>query len=1053
MRINEFEEEFREQTKVFTPAILKTLKTEFWDLRLPYAPAHSSREEIIIGKKDADKGLERAYKLLVVYLSMFANAQSELRRRMGSEIERLIGKVLPTIFILEGGDVDPLLESADVDPLAEHVRARIAAANLSVWPPPDRSLGADGRNAVSGILAQTRVMVVAATASALQSPEVREAWRRARQLGVIVVAISEAPLDQALMDAVPGWMKRSQFLVLDRDWTKILDCLNTVVPATRVPQMAPSPSADSIPRPRELRLLKDTLLASQPASLRVALYGAPGSGKTALAKALAADDDVQSFFTDGILWINASDASNVMDELAKVHLALTGEPSTFTHAGETLSALQSRLGSARCLIVLDNLESTERLRDVAFLPSCRYLMTTNDRRVATAAEGTPLPIGVLELDEAFAILRQVAAIPQDEIGPIIEAVGTLPLALRIVAATATARLTPSTAHLVSEVDATLKAPYAKVFERLTAAERVRAADLVFSTADGSVDVEQVWRIWHVDGLEGMRTLTRLADLALVSIAGDHRTVVLDRYARRAIAAATPERDLNRILDEAMARVPADQFERARRVLCRLVRINDLSDLEPRTIRASELPNDQLDVLDTLARLDVIARGHDVTGEHTVALANAAACRQWQQLRKWIDADREFLGWRQRLGAYVANWQRTNDGGALLVGTLMAEGLQWQAARRDELSDAENAYIRESDRAARSITAAPSFVEPTAKAAGARAWLVGTVVMALIGATALGLYRRTASPPPSTTQVMAVEDPDVSQGDLFASKGDRMLAIRAYSTALARLPRDADLYYKRGVAYARDPNDGAKALEDFNRALELAPTRADVLAARGAVRLSLGDTAGALADLDAAVSRDPRNPQAFYARAGARAATGNRDGAIDDYSTAIKLLPSLANAYLGRAGLYEAVGKRALAISDLDQVVKISDDALTVRTAQGRLAKLGPPMSPETAATVNLQFQNERDKSLADAVAAYLTTRGQKVAAVQHAPATAAQTTTGGEVRFLPQDRAAALRTKEAVQNALADQGIRLELRTTPLATPGATAGRIEVSLPSLVQKQ
>jgi tetratricopeptide (TPR) repeat protein len=1039
-RLNEFEEDFRARTEVFTPTILKTLKTDLWSLQLPYAPSHASLERIIIGQSDADKKLEEAYKRLSVILAMLAPAQAEFRRCMADEIRRVIGYVLPRVVIVA---------EEDHSPVAERIRSRIEAANLGVWPIPERTTAADRCAAIAAILEQARVLVVPATEEDLQSDDVRDAWRRARQLGVWVLPIFDTPPAPDVISRLPGWMRAMPVLSLDRDWSTILTELNKLSPAVRVPQMAPQLPADCVPRQHELEQLKSLLLAEGAKPTRIALYGPPGSGKSTLAKAIASDDDVQTFFTGGILWVAAHQTAKPQDELSKIYLALTGEASTFTSAAEIWGALQPRLSAGRFLVILDDLEGVERLREFGWLSSCRYLITTHDRRVAAMAEATPIEVGPVADAQAREILARSGSLAGDEATRLMDLVGTLPQALKVASATAASQVSGgggvSVTTIADQVDKTLKDVFEKIMARLDPIERERAAVLTFNTDAPSMTLETVAHIWQVDAAEARHTLTRFADLSLVSISEDGHQIELHPYARRLIAMTMPGSNIDKVLDAAFARIPEADRDRARSALCRLVRVNDHADIEPRSIRAVELPADQVRLLASLVSLDIIHVTRDESDE-IVTLAHPAACRQWQQLRKWIQSDREFLGWRQRLDAYVADRHRIGDQGSLLVGALLDEAVRWKSTRDQDLSELEREYIRVSNDAA---------------TRDRRSLLLSRVAMAIVILIFIAFgYMRWRQPvinPVDPVQTVNVppqpsiaDDLDVLQGDRFASRGDYAAAIRSYTNALGRFANNPDLLYKRGVAYSHTPADADKAMADLDVALRQAPGRPDVLAARGAAWLAQNKPQPALKDLDAAIAADQKNAQAFSSRAAARTATGNPTGALDDYTKAIQLAPAFANAYFNRATLYQQEGNTQAAIADLQQVVKLSADSLDVRAAQARLDQLaGKKPPPNSQIGVFVHYQNGDDEKTAIEIVRALAGRGFRAEKPQRV--TPAQATYG-DVRFLAQDRGAALAINEVVQDELADRGYRLRLRQIvlqPTAVPTPRPGRVEVWLPPL----
>ncbi len=93
-----------------------------------------------------------------------------------------------------------------------------------------------------------------------------------------------------------------------------------------------------------------------------------------------------------------------------------------------------------------------------------------------------------------------------------------------------------------------------------------------------------------------------------------------------------------------------------------------------------------------ARLLVTGRD-PAAGRETVEVAHESLIQGWQRLRDWLDEDREFLLWRQRLGSHREDWEKSAgaDTGALLSGGLLAEAGRWQALR-DDWSAEERAYL-------------------------------------------------------------------------------------------------------------------------------------------------------------------------------------------------------------------------------------------------------------------------------------------------------------------------------------------------------------------------
>lgn len=135
---------------------------------------------------------------------------------------------------------------------------------------------------------------------------------------------------------------------------------------------------------------------------------------------------------------------------------------------------------------------------------------------------------------------------------------------------------------------------------------------------------------------------------------------------------------------------------ARRLLTQLVRPGEAAEPTRRMARRADLDERQWALAQRLAatRLVVTARSPD--GEEIVELAHEALIGRWERLRGWVEADRAFRGWQERLRVTLAQWEASGrDQGALLGRVPLAEAEQWLEARPVDIPPAEQALIRAS----------------------------------------------------------------------------------------------------------------------------------------------------------------------------------------------------------------------------------------------------------------------------------------------------------------------------------------------------------------------
>ena len=83
----------------------------------------------------------------------------------------------------------------------------------------------------------------------------------------------------------------------------------------------------------------------------------------------------------------------------------------------------------------------------------------------------------------------------------------------------------------------------------------------------------------------------------------------------------------------------------------------------------------------------------MAGVETVELAHEALIGSWDRLQGWIEADRAFRTWQERLPATMRQWEESGrDEGALLRGAPLAQAEDWLAERDDEMGNVEQEFI-------------------------------------------------------------------------------------------------------------------------------------------------------------------------------------------------------------------------------------------------------------------------------------------------------------------------------------------------------------------------
>jgi WD40 repeat protein len=156
-------------------------------------------------------------------------------------------------------------------------------------------------------------------------------------------------------------------------------------------------------------------------------------------------------------------------------------------------------------------------------------------------------------------------------------------------------------------------------------------------------------------------------------------------------------DAERIYEQ----VPVDVRPAVRRLLeCLAVPTDDNGFiLAPR--RLDQLSLELRDVADLLSQRRLVVIREDPGQPAVVALVHEALIHGWRRLREWLEADRDFLVWRERLSDQVAEWKdAAGDPGRLLRGTALEEAEQYVAERSDDLTRLERDFVAASRSAVR-----------------------------------------------------------------------------------------------------------------------------------------------------------------------------------------------------------------------------------------------------------------------------------------------------------------------------------------------------------------
>jgi WD40 repeat protein len=141
---------------------------------------------------------------------------------------------------------------------------------------------------------------------------------------------------------------------------------------------------------------------------------------------------------------------------------------------------------------------------------------------------------------------------------------------------------------------------------------------------------------------------------------------------------------------------ADQ-ERVRRIFIQLVHPGEGAEDTRRIALKGELREESWPLVKQLADARLVVTSRNANNQETVEVVHEALIRNWGELRGWMDTDRVFRAWQERLRGAMRQWQETQqDEGSLLRGAALAEAEDQLRKRPGELVS-EAGFIEQSMR--------------------------------------------------------------------------------------------------------------------------------------------------------------------------------------------------------------------------------------------------------------------------------------------------------------------------------------------------------------------
>ena len=162
----------------------------------------------------------------------------------------------------------------------------------------------------------------------------------------------------------------------------------------------------------------------------------------------------------------------------------------------------------------------------------------------------------------------------------------------------------------------------------------------------------------------------------------------------------------------------------------------------------------------------------------------------------------------------------------------------------------------------------------------------------------------------------------NRGTAYNTLKQHEKAIEDYNKSIELNPTYAMAYNNRGNAYS-DLKQHVTAIEDYNKALEIDLKDATAYCNRGNAYGKLKQHVTAIGDYNRALELNPTYAMAYYNRGNAYGKLKQYKRAIEDYSKAIELDLKYADAYNNRGNAYDELKQYKRAIEDYNKAIELN----------------------------------------------------------------------------------------------------------------------------------
>lgn len=158
-----------------------------------------------------------------------------------------------------------------------------------------------------------------------------------------------------------------------------------------------------------------------------------------------------------------------------------------------------------------------------------------------------------------------------------------------------------------------------------------------------------------------------------------------------------EKSLASYAEEIYGKLKIEHQQQAEQLFTQLVCPGEGTADTRRVATEAEIGQALWHLVNHLAENRLVVAGQDeATGDKTVEIIHEALIKEWQRLHHWLEENRSFRLWQERLRMALNQWlSRDCEVGFLLQGMPLLEAENWQQQRLSSLSSKEKEFIEAS----------------------------------------------------------------------------------------------------------------------------------------------------------------------------------------------------------------------------------------------------------------------------------------------------------------------------------------------------------------------